>query len=353
MQQVGKETTKVLLGMSGGTDSSVSALLLMEQGFEVIGITFRFWEEEGKENIHLQDAIELAAKLRIKHVVYDARKCFEDTVLQYFKSEYLSGRTPFPCAKCNPEVKWRLLFEEADRLKCSYVATGHYVGITAYESVSYLTTGIDGDKDQSFFLWGLKQEWLKRIIFPLGNWRKSEVRAYAALKGFDRISVKKDSLGVCFGYGDYRLFLKKMCTEMDPKIEQGDFIDENGTKIGRHQGYAMYTVGQRRNLGIYLNRAVYVNEILPAENKVRLVPKSFLYVSEFFLQEWVLQNRKDIDRELIVKVRYRKQQTIANVFITEDGLLKVVLSEPVEAIAPGQTAVFYRDNRLLGGGFIV
>ena len=342
---------RILLGMSGGTDSSVAAILLLEQGYEVVGITFRFWEEG--ENYHLQDAQRLAQQLGIEHIVYDARDAFKEKVISYFVDEYLSGRTPFPCVKCNNELKWKLIIDEADRLGCEKVAMGHYVNIIQENNHYFVTEGADPDKDQSFFLWGLSQEQLSRIVFPLGQFHKTEVRAIAAERGYKRVSEKKDSLGACFCSGDYRPFLKKQLSEPEKFIYSGNFINEQGNVLGRHEGFPLYTVGQRRGL-IHLNRKVFVKEIRPETNEVVLTPLANMYKTEF-----QIQNVNVVDKNLFTenfdiycRIRYRKQNTLSRVAFMENGRAKVELAEPLESIAPGQTAVFYRDGRILGGGFI-
>ena len=342
---------KILLGMSGGTDSSVAAILLLEQGYEVIGITFRFWEEG--ENTHLKDAQRLAGQLGIEHIVYDARDVFRKNVVSYFVDEYLSGRTPFPCVKCNNELKWKLIIDEADRLGCDKVAMGHYVNIINENNHYFVSEGVDPDKDQSFFLWGLSQEQLSRIIFPLGQFYKTEVRAIAAERGYKRVSEKKDSLGACFCSGDYRPFLKKQLAEPDKFIYSGNFIDEEGNVLGRHEGFPLYTVGQRRGL-IHLNRKVFVKEIKAVTNEVVLAPLAAMYKTEFLIHNVNVVDKKLFSDkfDIYCRIRYRKQNTICRVIFMENGRIKVELAEPLESIAPGQTAVFYRDGRILGGGFI-
>ncbi len=343
---------RILLGMSGGTDSSVAAILLMEQGYEVVGITFRFWEEG--ENAHLQDAVNLAKQLGISHITYDARDIFKTQIVGYFVDEYLSGRTPFPCVKCNNELKWKLILQEADRLGCEKVAMGHYTQIIFENGHYFVTEGADPDKDQSFFLWGLSQEQLARIVFPLGLLKKTEVRKIAASKGYKKVSEKKDSLGACFCSGDYRPFLKSQLKDPERLIFEGNFIDEDGKVLGQHEGFPLYTVGQRRGL-IHLNRKVFVKEILPGTNEVVLAPLQNMYKNEF-----EIRNVNVVDKELfttefdtVCRIRYRKQNTLCKVIFQENQKAKVILAEPLESIAPGQTAVFYRNGRVLGGGFIV
>ncbi len=343
---------RILLGMSGGTDSSVAAILLLEQGYDVIGITFRFWEEG--DNKHLQDAVLLAEQLGIQHIVYDAREAFKNLVVGYFVDEYLAGKTPFPCVKCNNELKWKLILQEADRLGCEKVAMGHYTRILQENGKCFVSEGLDPDKDQSFFLWGLKQEQLARIVFPLGEFHKKEVRKMAADRGFKKVSEKKDSLGACFCSGDYRPFLKSLLKNPDEFIYPGNFIDPNGRILGKHDGFPLYTVGQRRGL-IHLNRKVFVKEIKPETNEVVLTSLQDMYKLEFIIQDVnvVDENLFSDNFDTICRIRYRKQNTLCKVIFLENKRAKVILAEPMESIAPGQTAVFYKEGKVLGGGFIL
>lgn len=338
--------------MSGGTDSSVAAILLLEQGYEVIGITFRFWEEG--ENNHLEDARKLAAQIGIEHITYDARDIFREKIVGYFADEYLSGRTPFPCVKCNNELKWKLILQEADRLGCEKVAMGHYTRILQENGKYFVSEGFDPDKDQSFFLWGLQQEQLARIVFPLGEFHKKDVRKMAADRGFKKVSEKKDSLGACFCSGDYRPFLKSLLKNPDELIYPGNFIDPAGNVLGLHEGFPLYTVGQRRGL-IHLNRKVFVKEIRPKTNEVVLTSLQDMYKTEFMIRDVnvVDENLFSDHFDTICRIRYRKQNTLCKVIFFENKRAKVILAEPLESIAPGQTAVFYRDGKVLGGGFIL
>ena len=347
----GFRANRILLGMSGGTDSSVAAMLLLEQGYHVIGITFRFWDEG--ESKQLEDAAELADRLNIPHIVYDARDMFHEKIVRYFIDEYLEGRTPFPCAKCNNELKWKLIFQEAARLGCERVSMGHYVNVAQENNRYFISEGTDKDKDQSFFLWGLSQEQLSKIVFPLGKYTKTEVREMARKRGFETVAKKKDSLGVCFCPGDYRSFLHSQLKEPKNHIFPGNFLDEAENILGRHKGYPLYTIGQRRGL-IHLNRAVFVKEIRPQTNEVVLAPLKSLYKSEFFVHNYNIVD-KDLfsDKfDTITRIRYRKQNTLSRIIFLNKNRLKIELAEPLESIAPGQTAVFYRDGKVLGGGFI-
>ncbi len=341
----------VLLGMSGGTDSSVAALLLQEQGYEVTGITFRFHEDEG-DTAYLDDAREVAAQLGIRHLTYDAREVFRQTVEDYFVREYLAGRTPVPCTLCNNLLKWPLLCRVADREDIPHVATGHYVRTVTDGGLHYIVRGADPDKDQSFFLWGLPQEVIRRMVLPMGGRTKAEVRRLAAERGLRKAAVKRDSLGVCFCPGDYRLYLRARVA--DGRIRPGWFYDEDGTPLGRHEGYPFYTIGQRRGLGLWLNRPVFVKDIDPTTNRVTLSPLSSLERREMVLTDWRVVRPDDVlgRSDVDVRIRYRKQLNRATVTLLPDGRLHVRLHEPLTAIAPGQAAAFYRGDRVLGGGII-
>lgn len=202
-----KSDKRVLLGMSGGTDSSVAAMRLQEAGYEVTGVTFRFYEA-GDETGYLEDARALALKLGMKHITYDARELFRSRIICYFVEEYLRGRTPVPCTVCNNELKWALLAKIADEKGIYWISTGHYVRKVLSGGKYYIAPAADKDKDQTFFLWGLKQDILQRMLLPMGDITKNEARSYAAERGFGQVAAKKDSIGVCFCPLDYRSFLK-------------------------------------------------------------------------------------------------------------------------------------------------
>ncbi len=343
----------VLLGMSGGTDSSVAVLLLQDAGYEVIGVTFRFWEENGNTE-YLEDAKELAGKMGIRHYELDVRDEFEHEIVTYFMNEYLQGRTPVPCVQCNNLFKWRLLYEEAERLQIEYIATGHYATVKKYHNQYYIHAGTDPDKDQSFFLWGLGQPVLKKMLLPLGGYTKTQIREIAAKRGFLKIASKKDSMGVCFCPGDYRSFLLKMLPGGQNIIRPGNFIDENGEFIARHKGYPFYTVGQRRKLNVQLNYPVFVKDIIPEKNIVVLAKEDDIYQQTMLLEKWKIHNPAEVigQEGIVVKIRYKKQHNYGMVTYGEDGRLKVIFDKPVAAIAPGQAACFYIEDRVVGGGII-
>ena len=374
-----EENKRVLLGMSGGTDSSVAAMRLLEAGYEVIGVTFRFYELNGSTE-YLEDARNLAERLGIRHITYDAREIFAQQIIEYFVQEYLAGRTPVPCTLCNNYLKWPLLAKIADEMGIFYIATGHYAQNIQLNETFYITYAADSDKDQTFFLWGLKQDILNRMLLPMGDITKAEARAWAAEHGFRKVATKKDSIGVCFCPMDYRTFLKDWLVRngqmlvsnseasinnsqtsgsdkqtWSDRIRRGRFVDEKGNFIAWHEGYPFYTIGQRRGLGIHLNRPVFVKEIDPEKNEVMLASLSSLEKTEMWLKDWNLVNQeRTLGRsDIIVKIRYRKQENHGTITVTSDHLLHVQLHEPLTAIAPGQAAAFYGDGLLLGGGIIV
>ena len=374
-----EENKRVLLGMSGGTDSSVAAMRLLEAGYEVIGVTFRFYELNGSTE-YLEDARNLAERLGIRHITYDAREIFAQQIIEYFVQEYLAGRTPVPCTLCNNYLKWPLLAKIADEMGIFYIATGHYAQNIQLNETFYITYAADSDKDQTFFLWGLKQDILNRMLLPMGDITKAEARAWAAEHGFRKVATKKDSIGVCFCPMDYRTFLKDWLVRngqmlvsnseasinnsqtsgsdkqtWSDRIRRGRFVDEKGNFIAWHEGYPFYTIGQRRGLGIHLNRPVFVKEIDPENNEVMLASLSSLEKTEMWLKDWNLVNQeRTLGRsDIIVKIRYRKQENHGTITVTSDHLLHVLLHEPLTAIAPGQAAAFYGDGLLLGGGIIV
>ncbi|MBQ7856436.1 MAG: tRNA 2-thiouridine(34) synthase MnmA [Alistipes sp.] len=343
---------RVLLGMSGGTDSSVAALLLQEAGYEVVGVTFRFYEREGCTE-YLDDARDLCRRLAISHIISDQRELFRSVVIDYFIREYMDGHTPVPCTLCNNLLKWPLLRRLADEMGIYHLATGHYVRKQRIGEHWHIIDGADPQKSQSFFLWGLPQEVLERMLLPMGDLTKQRVREIARERGFLKVARKRDSLGVCFCPMDYRTFIRDNVPS--ESIRKGKFVDEDGNFIAWHEGYPFYTIGQRRGLGIDLNRAVFVKEIIPSENRVVLGDLKSLERTQMRLKSWniinpsLLLGRDDV----IVKIRYRKQSNRCTVTLLPDNTLQVCLHEPLAAIAAGQAAVFYRDDVVLGGGIIV
>lgn len=341
----------VLLGMSGGVDSFVSALMLKQQGYDVTAITFIFYGEKESKNQTIIEAKKLSQRINIKHHTVDVRKLFEDEVIQYFINSYKKGQTPFPCALCNPKVKFAQLIKYAGLFHCKHIATGHYARIKRYRHSQYVFTGTDPEKDQSFFLWGLKGEVVNKLIFPLGDLFKSEVKKIAAENCFEHIASKKESTGLCFVENkDYRKFLKERKIISPP----GNFVDQKGNILGKHDGISNYTIGQRRGLGINMQKPVFVQDFCLDDNEIVLSDYKHLFKKQIFIKQYNFINNQEInpDKTYIVKVRYRLQQTPCKINILNDDVLRIELLKPESMIAPGQTAVFYEGDRLIGGGFI-
>ena len=347
-----KPKERVLLGMSGGTDSSVAAMLLQDAGYKVVGVTFRFYEQEG-DTEYLDDAREVCRRLGIQHIISDQRELFQTTIIEYFVSEYMAGHTPVPCTLCNNRLKWPLLRQIADEMGIPHLATGHYVQKREIDNHWHIVNGVDEEKNQSFFLWGLPQDILERMLLPMGGLTKQQVREIAEQRGFVKAARKRDSLGVCFCPTDYRTFLRDRVPE--GAIQRGKFVDTEGNFIAWHEGYPFYTIGQRRGLGIDLNQAVFVKDIVPAENRVVLGDLRSLERTEMRLKDWNIVNPAQLlDRDdVVVKIRYRKQENRCSVTLLPDNTLHIALHEPLTAIAPGQAAALYRGEVLLGGGIIL
>lgn len=355
---------RVLVAMSGGIDSSVAALMLQEQGYEVIGITMKTWDYAssggGKKETgccsldSINDARTLAVNQGFPHYILDIREEFGSFIIDNFVEEYLAGRTPNPCVLCNTHIKWEALLKRADQLKCDFIATGHYAQIREENGRFMISKGLDENKDQSYVLWGLTQESLKRTIFPLGNYRKTEIREMANRFGYEELSKKSESYEICFvPDNDYRGFLKRKVENLEERVDGGNFVLRDGTVIGKHRGYPFYTIGQRKGLEIALGEPMFVTSIEPETNTVVLGTKEELEKQEMFVRNFNLIKYESLpaDAEFLTRIRYKDAGTTANVEAV-DGKLKVLFHKPVSAIAPGQSAVFYEGNDLVGGGFI-
>lgn len=343
------KSKSVLVGMSGGIDSSAVCNMLLREGYRVVGLTLVTCDASLQA---AEAAAVLAAKLNIEHYIADVRDEFRAVVVQPFIDCYLAGYTPNPCVNCNPTVKFRLLCDWADKLGCEKIATGHYVKIKTDKGRHYIVTGSDSRKDQSYFLWKLTQQQLERCLFPLGEWEKDDVRAYLEQSGHHTIAKSGESMEVCFISGDYRDFLRENIPNVDNVIREGHFVDTEGRIIGTHRGAPYYTIGQRKGLGIALGRPAYVIRINAAKNTVMLGDEQQLK-TEYMLVEkpqWV----GDVPAEgLSVRVRYRSTPIECDTPVeVSDGLWLVHLKAEASAITPGQSAVFYVGNTLVGGAFI-
>ncbi len=356
---------RVLVAMSGGIDSSLAAVLLHEQGYEVIGMTMKTWDyassgsskkETGCCSLDsINDARNIAVSLGFPHYILDIRGEFGDYVIDYFTDEYISGRTPNPCVLCNTHIKWDALLKRADKLGCDFIATGHYARLRTENGKYIISKGIDQRKDQSYALWGVSQQSLSRTIFPLGNLTKTEIRDMATDRGFKELVRKSESYEICFvPDNDYRGFLKRRVSGLEEEVKGGEFVMEDGTVVGYHEGYPFYTVGQRKGLGIALGYPVYVVEIQKDKNRVVLgdfdeLARDGMYVKKLTLSKY--DNLEGRRLDTVTKVRYNDPGTPAIIEQAGDTM-KVFFGKGVHAIAPGQAAVFYEGDDVIGGGWI-
>jgi tRNA-specific 2-thiouridylase len=355
---------RVLVAMSGGIDSSVAAIMLHEQGYDVVGLTMKTWDynisggskkETGCCSLEsINDARSIAVDLDIPHIILDIREEFGDYVIDNFNDEYLAGRTPNPCVLCNTHIKWDALLRRADKLDCDYIATGHYANIRSERGRYFISKGIDLNKDQSYALWGVSQKSLSRTILPLGKLTKPAIREFAQQRGLTSLVNKSESYEICFiPDNDYRGFLKRRNPDLEKQLQGGNFILEDGTIVGTHEGYPFYTVGQRKGLGLALGYPVFVIEIKKDSNEVVLGPLDELKRNGMYVKNLNLMKYAHIQGHLdtVTKIRYNDAGTPA-VIEQNDNSMKVFFGKGVHAIAPGQAAVFYEGDDVVGGGWI-
>jgi tRNA-specific 2-thiouridylase len=352
----------VLLGMSGGVDSSVAAALLVRQGYEVYGITLQVWEHED-ETVSTSKkwqergcckvgiAKHVAKVLNISHEVIDTRDTFRTGVIDDFLHGYTTGTTPNPCVRCNERVKIRGLMDLAASRNINYVATGHYARLQNNQGIPVLARATDDRKDQTYFLYRINPQWLPRLLFPLGNFAKSDVWKEAEALGLPADELK-ESQEICFvTQGDYRTFIEK---EVPEAKKSGLFIDEAGQPLGQHDGIAFYTPGQRRGLGIATGQRLYVQHVQPATNTVILGPEESLRRQECTVSDLnlfaphLLESRTEVQ----VKVRYATPPTPAILSPLTSSSIRVQFRTAQRALSPGQSAVFYEGDHVLGGGII-
>lgn len=352
---------RVIIGLSGGVDSSAAAMILKDRGYDVTGVTLKlfgcdgiFLNEESAcvKQKDIDDAEKVCKTLGIKHKILDFGADFRKNVADYFVSSYISGLTPNPCVICNRTVKFDRLFAEAKK-NDAYIATGHYArtGFNEENGRYFIKKGLDEKKDQSYVLYGLGQETLSRLIFPLGEYSKDEIRALAEKAGLD-VAAKKDSQDICFiPDGDYVSFIERYTGK---KFEEGDFVLSDGTKIGRHRGIISYTVGQRKGLGISSEKPYYVIKKDAENNTVVLGREKELYTKTFTVKNTNFLPFEFPEKpfEASVRTRYKQKEKKAVIYPQKDGKVSVELSEPQKAVTPGQSAVFYDGDILLGGGII-
>ena len=352
---------KVVVGMSGGIDSSVAAMLLVEHGYEVIGATLRLWREgeylDGEWHDRSCCKIGLARyaadRLKIPYVIWDAYTEFQSRVVDDFCREYVNGRTPNPCIRCNEKVKFSLLLEKAKDIGADYIATGHYARVSCSpdEKRYILKKGLDPDKDQSYFLYRLSQTQLSRMIFPIGDYTKAEVSLMAESLDLP-VEEIRESQEVCFvtqeGYQEF------IASHVPASISSGKFVTSKGEVLGEHKGIAFYTIGQRRGLKVAVGKRLYVVNIDAARNQIVLGRNEELYSRGLIASDihTISEEPFKDTRYMYAKIRYRNEASKAIVTPVGEGCIRVIFEEPQWAVTPGQSVVFYEDDIVVGGGII-
>jgi len=353
------EKKKVVLGMSGGVDSSVAAYILKEQGYDVIGVTMKVWDGEGDEDSccglsGIQDARRVANKLGIPHYVMNFKEEFKCSVIDYFIDSYEHGETPNPCIACNKFIKWEALLNKAKAMGADYIATGHFAKISQDEkSGRYFIEMSEADKkDQSYVLYNLTQEQLKHTLMPLSTYNKDKVREIAREIGIN-VANKPDSQDICFiPDGDYVKFIKE---NSDMKIAEGNFIDAQGNILGKHKGIINYTIGQRKGLNIAFGKPMYVIDINTDANTVTLGENAEIFTKKVYACElnFTVFEKLETKMEIKAKIRYSHKPANATISMVDEKILLCEFEEPQRAVTPGQAIVFYDGEKVIGGGKII
>ena len=354
---------KVVVGMSGGVDSSVAAYLLKEQGYDVIGVTMQIWEDEEQQRTEenggccglsaVDDARRVADRLEIPYYVMNFKQEFQEKVVDYFVEEYLAGRTPNPCIACNRYVKWESLLKRSMEIGADYIATGHYARIAKLPNGRFaIRNSVTARKDQTYALYNLTQFQLAHTLMPIGEYEKDQVRRIAQEAGLP-VAAKPDSQDSCFvPDGDYAAFLKKKAGERMPG--EGDFVTRDGTVLGKHKGITHYTIGQRKGLGLSMGEPVFVSELRPKTNQVVVGEEPQVFKKELLCDHLNFMGMEDLEepRRVWAKVRYAHKGQWCLIERQGRDLIRAEFEEPVRAITPGQAVVFYEGEYVLGGGII-
>jgi tRNA-uridine 2-sulfurtransferase len=361
-----KTQTTVAVAMSGGVDSSVAAALLALQGYDVIGLTMHLWTDPAGQELALnrasgccsitmsRDAAAVAERMGFRHYILDLSREFRSSVVENFGHEYLRGRTPNPCVRCNTFVKWQTLLDRARRMGCDYLATGHYARVDHGSERTKLLRAKYLEKDQSYTLWGLSQDSLMHTLFPVGELTKTEVRSIAGDLGL-KTADKPESQDICFvPDNDYRRFVREnFDTELNV-LERGEIVGPDGRVLGFHNGISHFTVGQRKGMGISADRPLYVTRIEATSNRVFVSydDDCFSITATAGDVNWISIAEPENPLECTVKVRYRDELHPAQVFPLDGQQVRIEFRDPVRAVTPGQSAVFYDGETVLGGGIL-
>lgn len=352
---------KVVIGMSGGVDSSVAAYLLKEQGYEVIGIMMKLAPDDEEYTLNeggccslsaANDARRVADKLDIPFYVMNFKQSFKENVIDYFVDEYLKGKTPNPCVRCNKTIKFDEFLKKAKALGADYIATGHYAKIEHKDNRFLLKKSQDQKKDQTYMLYNLTQEQLSHVLMPCAEYEKTEIRKIAENIGLD-VFRKKDSQEICFipdnNHGKF--ILESVGSN---NVKTGKFVDKNGNILGKHKGIVYYTIGQRKGLGLALGKPVFVTDIIPFKNEIVIGDEEDLLKTELIAKDinLIYFDKLNEPVEVGAKIRYAAKESEATIYPLEDGRIRVKFKDKQRAITKGQSIVFYKDGYVVGGGII-